>query len=128
MKFSQSKFNVIKDNLDKRSECVKFTNTMKVWALKIKCGNLLLFALPSNPLQENRICIASIPLSNKKILVFINTYIMAMLENRFVLHHWQQFTMLVRGPGSARIGNNPVVAIQDGHKTSIVGKHMVFQC
>jgi len=80
------------------------------------------------PLQQNRVGIAGVPLGNVKVLVWINTNIMTMLENRLVLYHGKQLSLLVGWPGAAGVGHHFVVAIQDGNKTCVVGEHMVFQC
>ena len=63
------------------------------------------------PFQQNRIGIACIPLRNQKVLVWINTDIMTMLENGLVLHHGKQLSLLVGWLCAAGIGHHFVVAV-----------------
>ena len=79
------------------------------------------------PFQQNRIGIPGIPLCNNKILVRINTDIMAMLENGLVLDHGKQLSLLVSWLSAAWVGHHFVVTVKNGNKTCVVGENIVFQ-
>ena len=85
-------------------------------AVNITTHHSQLSTHPLDPFKFHRISFIGVPLTYVDILVSVHTYVMAMLKDRFFLHHHLQFAFFILRFRSAGIRDHLIISIKDCYK------------